>query len=197
MDKQQETRVALQATQSSSLTVTSTEQLMHCEPQRFPMALNHHCKGIATVDVFRNKYPSLHKLVEDYGADTVKRRVKLLLVWFNELLNLQRGLNPIMIEQIGDSLVDDYPYYNLTMQDLHIALMNGVSGKYSKDGVVLMVNISIIMSWIDKYFDERGEIAWNYKRNQEDEHPIGVGERHERETIVSYLIRQKKIKKRG
>jgi hypothetical protein len=189
MDKQQETIVVLQTTQNSSLAATSTEQLMHCEPQRFPMALNHHCKGLATEDVFRNKYPTLRKLATEYGTDNVKRRVKLLIVWFNELLNLQRGLNPIAIEEIGDKMVDVYPYYNLTMEDLHIALMNGVSGKYSKDGVVLMVNISIVMSWIDKYFDTRSNEAWNYSRNEDGYHPVGVGERVRKERLVDYLKR--------
>lgn len=185
----------MQTTQSNSLAVTNTETLMHCEPQRFPMVLNSHCKGIATVDIFRNKYPSLYKLVEDYGADTVKRRVKLLLVWFNELLNLQRGLSPIMVEQIGDRLVEQYPYYNLTMQDLHIALMNGVTGKYSKDGVVLMVNISIVMSWIDKYFSDRSEQSWNYNRNNEELYPVGVGERCSAESLRGWILKQREREK--
>lgn len=179
----------MQTTQNSSLAVTNTEQLMHCEPQRFPVVLNHHCKGLATVDVFRNKYPTLRKLATEYGTDNVKRRVKLLILWFNELLNLQRGLNPIAIEEIGDKMVDIYPYYNLTMEDLHIALMNGVSGKYSKDGVVLMVNISIVMSWIDKYFDTRSNEAWTYSRNEDGYHPTGVGERASKERLVDYLRR--------
>lgn len=173
----------------TSLAAVSTESLILEEPRKFPLLLQRRCKGIAIVDIFEAKCPTLRKLGEEYGVEHVKLRVKALLLWINEIANLNRGLNPFIIESIADTLVDTYPYYNLTLEDLNIALMDGVSGKYSKDGIVLVLNMSILMSWIDKHFDKRGEEAWQWNKNKDGYHRSGVGERISKERLVDYLKR--------
>lgn len=181
----------------TSLAAVSTESLILEEPRKFPLLLQRRCKGVALVDIFEAKCPSLRKLGVEYGVEQVKLRVKALLLWINEIANLNRGLNPFIIESIADTLVDTYPYYNLTLEDLNMALMDGVSGKYSKDGIVLVLNMSILMSWINKHFDKRSEEAFQWNKNKDGYHPCGVGQRSSKETLVGFIMKQREREKNG
>lgn len=189
MEKQ--TADLVKTTSETSLAISNTQELMQCEGKAFPMVFDRCCKGVAMVDIFKNKYPNLKKLDGAYGNDKTKRRVKMILAYYNELAALQKGLSPPIIERLADMIVDQYPYYNLTLQDLHIALDRGLGGKYSKDGLVLVLNMAVVTSWLDKYFSERCDAAENYNRIEDGVHPSGVGERYTEESIIRFIRRHR------
>lgn len=146
--------------------VQLSTHLMQCQGANFLMALQTECKGLAIVDVLKDKYPCLRQLVREHGEDKVKNRVKVLLLWCNELLNLKNGLNPSLIDRLADVLIDEYPYYNLTMPDVKMMIERGASGRYSKDGMILVVNVATITTWATKYFEERMDVASQYTRTE-------------------------------
>ena len=151
--------------------VQLSSQLMASPATSFLPMLHKQCNGLATVDIIRDKYPCLRQLVREHGLEVVKNRVKLLLIWCNELANLQRGLTPVLIDRLADRLTEEYPYYNMTMQDLKIVIERGVSGQYSKDGVLLVINAAVVVGWLDKYFFERIEVAEQYNRTSDESLP--------------------------
>jgi hypothetical protein len=164
-------------------------QLMASPATSFLPMLHKQCNGLATVDIIRDKYPCLRQLVREYGLDVVKNRVKLLFIWCNELVNLQRGLTPVLIDRLADRLTEEYPYYNMTMQDLKIVIERGVSGQYSRDGELLVINTAVVIGWIDKYFLERIKVAEQYNYTSDECMPAPYERRSSRETLRGMITR--------
>lgn len=107
------------------------------------------------------------------------------------MANLQRGLTPALIDKLADKIVDEYPYYNLTMQDLNIVLERGVLGQYSKDGMLLVINAAVVIAWIDRYFEERVGVAEGYNTRENDKAPI-----YERRSTVTLRTMIRNIRER-
>lgn len=169
--------------------VQLSTHLMQCQGSSFVKALQVQCNGLAIADIIKDKYPCVRQLAREHGEDKIKNRVKVLLLWCNELANLQRGLTPVLIDRLADKIVEEYPYYNFTMQDLNMLIERGVSGQYSKDGMLLVINATVVISWMDKYFEERVSAAMQYNYTEDESLPSPYERRSTKETLRGMITR--------
>lgn len=103
---------------------------------------------------------SLGDLRRSYGSEWLINYIMAWLFDLNDFLNVKNKMNDAQIEFCANEISN----YSLKITDLTLFFKYIKSGKYGE----LYENISSdkILTWLNKYFDERCEVASNMNNNQ-------------------------------
>lgn len=159
-----------------------------------PEAVNVRCHALATpLQCALSDEQSVAALRRSgIPAEKLAAMVKLHCLRLNELLNLRNPLNTTTIDTIADSVVTEYN--SLNFADIRLVFKRGAEGYYSRDGEVLAVNLSIVMSWFRRYFDERCHESYNEHLREHEAMKAGWArmERSSKTTTLKEFIRRGK-----
>ena len=78
--------------------------------------------------------------------------------------NIGKNINPEQIRDTIESIFEDY--YYLRLSDLYLVLRNGVKGKYGQ--IYDRFDESVLMGWLEKYTEERFQVAEERQLAQHD-----------------------------
>lgn len=124
-------------------------------------------------DVFASSVPSLGMLVREIGEVRTRAVVVLLLDEVVSFFNASNTMEDTQVAFTTDMIIEEYPYFKI--DDLKLALRNGMKGKYGE--IYNRLDGSVVMAWLRKYDWERCAkadiISFNdYKRISEE---VGCG----------------------
>lgn len=78
--------------------------------------------------------------------------------------NIGKNINPEQIQGVIESVFEDF--YWLKLSDIYLILRNGVRGKYGQ--IYDRFDESVLLGWIDKYSEERMQVAAEQQRLHHD-----------------------------
>jgi len=112
------------------------------------------CRSLA--DIVNQKSITLASTKRIYGVEFTISYINEWIVSLNEALNIQRKMSPEQIEKTSGYILDDF--YYLKIPDIYFVFTEAGKGRYgefyeSLDGAK-------IMSWFDKYVEQRAEFCF-------------------------------------
>ena len=114
-------------------------------------------------EIFISPAPSIAKCKKELGE--TKTRAAIILMIADAALQFNTGQN-MNIDQVGELATDIMEiYYWLKIDDLKMCFKNAMRGRY---GETYRIDGSIIMTWIDKYCNDRLNAAdeTSYREHQ-------------------------------
>jgi hypothetical protein len=99
--------------------------------------------------------PSLVKIKKTFGEDFTQAYIEGWIVNLREFLNLGRKMTDEQTQETAMMIVDEY--YNLTIADINIIFKRAKLGRWGQ--IYDRLDGQVILSWFDKYFQERCRTA--------------------------------------
>jgi hypothetical protein len=99
--------------------------------------------------------PSIVKIKKTYGEDFIQAYIEGWIVNLREFLNLGRKMTDEQTHETAMIIVDEY--YNLTIADINIIFKRAKLGRWGQ--IYDRLDGQVILSWFDKYFQERCKVA--------------------------------------
>jgi hypothetical protein len=106
-------------------------------------------------DVFKSDMPTISSIRKHYGYDFAQAYLEGWIVNLREFINVGKKMNDYQTRETAALILDTYPY--LSLADINLLFKNAKLGRYGKQYDRL--DGQIILSWFDRYFDERCECA--------------------------------------
>jgi hypothetical protein len=128
--------------------------------------------------------PFLFQVCKEQGTEKTEAYLKLWLINLNESLNLKRPLSEDQIDETAFNIVQDYK--NLTISDINLIFTRAKKGFYGE--FYESISMSKIMSFFNKYFEERMVTYAEMYRNR---HSKIVAESNKQRSIQVHEQRSK------
>lgn len=116
-------------------------------------------------DVFDAGYPSLNKIKNELGEDTVLGFLKLHILDLRVFLNIGKTMSDTQTEQTAMLLFDEFP--SLTVADIKLFFNKIKKGHYGQ--IYDRLDGQLILIWLAKYYNERLEDAENKSIRKHEE----------------------------
>lgn len=116
-------------------------------------------------DVFDAGYPSLNKIKDELGEDTVLGFLKLHILDLRVFLNIGKTMSDTQTEQTAMLLFDEFP--SLTVADIKLFFSKIKKGHYGQ--IYDRLDGQLILIWLAKYYNERLEDAENKSIRKHEE----------------------------
>lgn len=154
-----------------TLTTTShgtMQPILHQSLQIYsPALISSTCDGITTVkQSIEAKHPSLRRLANESDPKQVKALFRLHLFALDQFLKQKGGLTADEIELITDEVFTTYGN-NLSFADINLIFRNAKLGRYGE--LYQQLSCPKIMSWFDKYVDEKLNTAEKLSQDKDNE----------------------------
>jgi len=117
-------------------------------------------------DVFDAGYPSLNKIKNELGEDTVLGFLKLHILDLRVFLNIGKTMTDTQTEQTALLILDEFP--KLTVADIKLFFGKIKKGHYGQ--IYDRLDGQLILIWMAKYFEERCNTAELETQKQSEEH---------------------------
>ncbi|MCF8299352.1 MAG: hypothetical protein K9J13_17520 [Saprospiraceae bacterium] len=106
-------------------------------------------------DALETSTPAIVKIKKIFGEDFTQAYIEGWIVNIREFLNLGRKMTDEQTRETAMMIVDEY--YNLTIADINIIFKKAKLGRWGQ--IYDRLDGQIILSWFDKYFQERCKAA--------------------------------------
>ena len=132
-----------------------------------PALISSTCDGITTVkQSIEAKHPSLRRLANESDPKQVKALFRLHLFALDQFLKQKGGLTAEEIELITDEVFTTYGHI-LSFADINLIFRNAKLGRYGE--LYQQLSCPKIMSWFDKYVDEKLNTAEKLSQDKDNE----------------------------
>ena len=148
MSNNQEQRIAI---------IEKSLKILESSPKEFYRAL----PATTIREVFASPVPSLAICRKELGEMHAKAILVMILTDTALFFNTGQNMNQDQIAQLTELILDDYFY--LKIDDLKLCFKNAMKGRY---GQIFRIDGSVILSWLEKYTDERFVEADNVSYQQ-------------------------------
>lgn len=113
-------------------------------------------------EVFDEKYPPLSTIRKYQGVDMTKKLVCAIITHLEESFNLKHELTNFHLKQLSRLILREYYYLNIA--DFHVFIDNVALGRYGD--VYNKLDVITIFQFLNKYIDERHEVAFQKSYNK-------------------------------
>lgn len=163
--------------QNQQLTTTEKSlKILENSPKEFYRAL----PATTIRDVFDSPVPSIATCRKELGEMPTKAILAMILTDTALFFNTGQNMNQDQIVQLAEMVIEDY--YFLKIDDLKLCFKNAMKGRY---GQIFRIDGSIVLSWLEKYQEERFNEADNVSYKQ---HLSTKGERNS-QTLTEMITR--------
>jgi hypothetical protein len=118
--------------------------------------------------------PSIAKIKKTYGEDFIQAYIEGWIVNLREFLNIGRKMTDEQTQETAMMIVDEY--YNLTIADINIIFKRAKLGQWGQ--IYDRLDGQIILSWFDKYFQERCRVAADESISEADKYKNNIFPRY-------------------
>lgn len=101
-------------------------------------------------DVFNSPLPSLVKCKTELGVMRLRAVLVSIITDLALSFNVGANMNQDQVAETVDDIIQDY--YYLKLDDLKLCFKNGKRERYGK---IYRLDESVILSWLDKYVEDR------------------------------------------
>jgi hypothetical protein len=143
--------------QDQLATTKQSLKILETSPKEFYRAL----PATSIREVFKSQVPSLALCRKEFGEMHAKAILVMIITDVALLFNTGQNLNQTQIANLTEIILEDY--YYLKVDDFKLCFKNAMKGLY---GPVYRMDVSIILSWIEKYAQERFAEADNVSYQQ-------------------------------
>lgn len=126
--------------------------------------------GTSINSALKSITPSIAKFKKEVGEEPTVALVTIFLIDTVTFFNVGKSMDDVQITATAKMILSEY--YFLKPEDFKVCFDRAKKGYYGK--LYDRLDGSIIMEWLNKYIDERAEVAENESRERHEEAKKGI-----------------------
>jgi len=118
--------------------------------------------------------PSISKINKKFGEDFTQAYIEGWIVNLRDFINIGKKMSDSQTQETAMMILDEF--YNVTIADINLIFKRAKLGQYGQ--IYDRLDGQVILSWFDKYFQERCKAAADKSILEGDKYKIDPYQRH-------------------